>query len=76
MNYLQQFWSGIIDSLRIPDAFITISMDSELRWLNIKCFVLNGLIYLGTILVYKTLTGMLSYYGVGSDTETDLATTK
>lgn len=50
-----------MDALRIPDAFITISMDKELRWLNLKCFVLNGLLYLGTILVYKAVTSMLFY---------------
>jgi len=48
-----------MDALRIPDALITISMDGQLRWLNLKCFVLNGLIYLGTVLVYNMVASVL-----------------
>ena len=58
-DILRQFSEGVIDSLRIPDAFITICMDKELRWLNLKCFVLNGLLWLGTVLIYNAFTSML-----------------
>jgi len=73
--FLRQFWAGIVDALRIPDAFITISMDSELRWLNLKCFVLNGLLYLGTVLVYNAVTSMLFYSSTSaSSSESESAT--
>ena len=58
-DVLRQFSEGVIDSLRIPDALITISMDAELRWLNIKCFVLNGLLWLGTVLIYNAFTSIV-----------------
>ena len=56
---LRQFSQGVVDALRIPDAFITILSDRELRWLNLKCFVLNGMLYLGAELVYMAFTTML-----------------
>ena len=56
-----QFASGVVDALRIPDALLTISLDKELRWLNLKCFVLNGLLYLGTVIIYAAFTAMLFY---------------
>ena len=56
-----QFASGVMDALRIPDALLTISLDKELRWLNLKCFVLNGLLYLGTVIIYAAFTAMLFY---------------
>ena len=58
---IRQFSTGVIDALRIPDALITISLNGELRWLNLKCFVLNGLLYLGTVIVYAAFTAMLFY---------------
>ena len=66
---LGQFSEGVIDALRIPDALILIMMNAELRWLNIKCFVLNGLLYLGTVLVYTAFTSMLFYGSSNPDAD-------
>lgn len=52
---------GIGDGVRIPAAFFTILSNKELRWLNLKCFVLNGLLFLGTVIIYNAITGMLFY---------------
>ena len=68
MDFIFQFQAGIVDALRIPDALITIFMDKDLRWLNLKCFVLNGLLFLGTVLVYNAVTSMLFYSSGGSNT--------
>ena len=54
-----QFSRGVFDALRVPEALITICMNSELRWLNLKCFVLNGLLYLGIVIVYNAFTSIV-----------------
>ena len=59
----------MIDALRIPDAFITIVMDRKLLGLNLMCFVLNGLMWLGTVLIYKAFTSMLLFYSFGAGEE-------
>jgi hypothetical protein len=53
MQAVQQFKTGVIDSLRIPDAIITILSDNTLRNLTIKSTILNGVFWLGSILVYQ-----------------------
>ena len=53
--------------MRLPDALITIVMDKKLLLLNLKCFVLNGLMWLGTVLVYKAFTGMVLVYSFGGE---------
>ena len=47
---MKQFKQGLIDSLRIPQALITIMNDN--KNLTVKCTVLNGMLWLGSILVY------------------------
>ena len=42
-------------------------MDKKLLLLNLKCFVLNGLMWLGTVLVYKAFTGMVLVYSFGGE---------
>lgn len=49
---MKQFKQGVIDSLRIPQALITIMNDKTLKDLTVKCTVLNGMLWLGSILVY------------------------
>ena len=72
MLLLRQFGQGIVDAMRIPDALITIAMDGQLRWLNAKCFVLNGLLWLGTILIYSAVVSVLfSYNSNDVNTEVD-----
>ena len=72
MLLLRQFGQGIVDAMRIPDALITIAMDGQLRWLNAKCFVLNGLLWLGTILIYSAVVSVLfSYNSNDVNTEAD-----
>ena len=63
------------DGLRIPEALLTILSNNELRWLNLKCFVLNGLLYLGTVLVYTAVTGML-FYGSNSDPKLEVSSSE
>lgn len=55
MQAVQQFKTGVIDSLRIPDAIITILSDNTLRKLTIKSTILNGVFWLGSILVYQLI---------------------
>ena len=64
-SMIKQFIAGMIDAMRIPDALITICMDGQLRWLNLKCFVLNGLLFLGAVLVYSLISNMLSGFSGG-----------
>ena len=63
------------DGLRIPEALLTILSNPELRWLNLKCFVLNGLLYLGTVLVYTAVTGML-FYGSNSGSKLEVSSSE
>ena len=63
------------DGLRIPEALMTILSNHELRWLNLKCFVLNGLLYLGTVLVYTAVTGML-FYGSKGDSKLEVTSSE
>lgn len=55
MQAVHQFKTGVIDSLRIPDAIITILSDNTLRKLTIKSTILNGVFWLGSILVYQLI---------------------
>ena len=54
---------------------MTILSNHELRWLNLKCFVLNGLLYLGTVLVYTAVTGML-FYGSNGDSKREVSSSE
>ena len=58
---LEQFLSGVNDGWRLSVAMVTILSNKQLRWLNLKCFVLNGLLFLGAVIVYKTVSSMLFY---------------
>ena len=59
MNIIKQFFNGLVNSLLIPNALIEVVKDKRLRELTIKSTVLNGIVYLGSVLVYQYLICMI-----------------
>ena len=56
---IELFIKGLKDSLRIPQAFMVLAFSETLLKKTILCVFINGVIYLGSILLYNTAISLL-----------------
>lgn len=57
MENVNLFLLGIKDSLHLPSSLITIFSNYELLKKTFNCLLINGLFYMGSIILYSYFTG-------------------
>jgi hypothetical protein len=62
-QFAYSWWLGFSDALRFKNVYHVLSRDPQLRSLIFKCFLLNGIIFVGSHLLFSNvIQPALSYF--------------
>ena len=59
MESIHHFLRGVLDSLRFPKAIHEIIMSPYLTYRTFQCVIINGGIYLGSVILYNIVVSTL-----------------
>ncbi|CAG8461328.1 650_t:CDS:2 [Paraglomus occultum] len=64
---VKYFWYGVKDAFAWPSSLIIIYMSSTIRNRALKCFTLNGIIFLGSIALFNNFTLPILHFFLGNE---------